>query len=105
MNLVSVIVPCFNEEEALPYFYDEIVKISKLMQDVDFEFIFVNDGSKDKTLSVIKNLAKNDSRVKYISFSRNFGKEAAIYAGFQNCIGDYAVLIDADLQDPQHLLT
>ena len=84
MNLVSVIVPCFNEEEALPYFYDEIVKISKLMQDVDFEFIFVNDGSKDKTLSVIKNLAKNDSRVKYISFSRNFGKEAAIYAGFQN---------------------
>lgn len=74
------------------------------MQDVDFEFIFVNDGSKDKTLSVIKNLAKNDSRVKYISFSRNFGKEAAIYAGFQNCIGDYAVLMDADLQDPPHLL-
>ena len=104
MNLVSVIVPCFNEEEALPYFYDEIVKISKLMQDVDFEFIFVNDGSKDKTLSVIKNLPKNDSRVKYISFSRNFGKEAAIYAGFQNCIGDYAVLMDADLQDPPHLL-
>ena len=104
MNLVSVIVPCFNEEEALPYFYDEIVKISKFMQDVDFEFIFVNDGSKDKTLSVIKNLAKNDSRVKYISFSRNFGKEAAIYAGFQNCIGDYAVLMDADLQDPPHLL-
>ena len=104
MNLVSVIVPCFNEEEALPYFYDEIVKISKLMQDVYFEFIFVNDGSKDKTLSVIKNLAKNDSRVKYISFSRNFGKEAAIYAGFQNCIGDYAVLMDADLQDPPHLL-
>ena len=104
MNLVSVIVPCFNEEEALPYFYDEIVKISKLMQDVDFEFIFVNDGSKDKTLSVIKNLAKNDSRVKYISFSRNFGKEAAIYAGFQNCIGDYAVLMDAVLQDPPHLL-
>jgi len=104
LNLVSVIVPCFNEEEALPYFYDEIVKISKLMQDVDFEFIFVNDGSKDKTLSVIKNLAKNDSRVKYISFSRNFGKEAAIYAGFQNCIGDYAVLMDADLQDPPHLL-
>ncbi len=104
MNLVSVIVPCFNEEEALPYFYDEIVKISKLMQDVDFEFIFVNDGSKDKTLSIIKNLAKNDSRVKYISFSRNFGKEAAIYAGFQNCIGDYAVLMDADLQDPPHLL-
>lgn len=104
MSLISVIVPCFNEEEALPYFYDEIVKISKLMQDVDFEFIFVNDGSKDKTLSVIKNLAKNDSRVKYISFSRNFGKEAAIYAGFQNCIGDYAVLMDADLQDPPHLL-
>ena len=104
MNLVSVIVPCFNEEEALPYFYDEIVKISKLMQDVDFEFIFVNDGSKDKTLSVIKNLAKKDSRVKYISFSRNFGKEAAIYAGVQNCIGDYAVLMDADLQDPPHLL-
>lgn len=104
MNLISIIVPCFNEEEALPYFYDEITRISKLMQSVDFEFIFVNDGSKDKTLSIIKNLAKNDDRVKYISFSRNFGKEAAIYAGFQNCIGDYAVLMDADLQDPPYLL-
>lgn len=104
MSLISVIVPCFNEEEALPYFYKEINKASKIMSYVDFEFIFVNDGSEDKTLSVIKQLSENDSRVKYISFSRNFGKEAAIFAGFQNSTGDYVVLMDADLQDPPRLL-
>lgn len=104
MSLISVIVPCFNEEEALPYFYEEINKTSKIMSYIDFEFIFVNDGSKDRTLSVIKQLSKNDTRVKYISFSRNFGKEAAIFAGFQNSTGDYVVLMDADLQDPPYLL-
>lgn len=104
MSLISVIVPCFNEEEVLPYFYEEINKTSKIMSYIDFEFIFVNDGSKDRTLSVIKQLSKNDTRVKYISFSRNFGKEAAIFAGFQNSTGDYVVLMDADLQDPPYLL-
>lgn len=103
-KMISVIVPCFNEEESIPFFYREIKKIEKQMSDVRFEYIFVDDGSKDKTLELIKVYAKKDPLVKYISFSRNFGKEAAIYAGFQNCTGDYAVLMDADLQDPPHLL-
>lgn len=101
---ISVIVPCYNEEEALPYFYEEIIKTAKKMCDFDFEFIFVNDGSKDGTLVLSKELSKKDNRVKYISFSRNFGKEAAIYAGLKNSSGDYCVLMDADLQDPPALL-
>lgn len=104
MSLLSVIVPCFNEEDALPFFYEEIKKTAKEMNDVDFEFLFIDDGSKDKTISEIKRFASTDHRVKYISFSRNFGKEAAIYAGLQNCIGDYVVFMDADLQDPPSLL-
>ena len=104
METISVIVPCFNEQESLPFFYEEINKVSKRMNALSFEFIFVDDGSKDNTLSVIKEYASKDERVKYISFSRNFGKEAAIYAGFESCIGDYAVLMDADLQDPPSLL-
>ena len=104
MSIISVIVPCYNEEEALPYFYEEIKKTASKMDYVDFEFIFVNDGSKDNTLKILKDYSNNDARVKYISFSRNFGKEAAIFAGFQKCIGDYAVLMDADLQDPPYLL-
>ena len=104
METISVIVPCFNEQESLPFFYEEINKVSKQMNALSFEFIFVDDGSKDDTLSVIKEYASKDERVKYISFSRNFGKEAAIYAGFEACTGDYAVLMDADLQDPPSLL-
>lgn len=104
MEKISVIVSCFNEEEALPFFFQEIQKTMKEMDYVDFELIFVDDGSKDNTLSVIKDFSKEDERVKYLSFSRNFGKEAAIYAGFQHCTGDYAVLMDADLQDPPYLL-
>ena len=104
METISVIVPCFNEQESLPFFYEEINKVSNQMNALSFEFIFVDDGSKDNTLSVIKEYASKDERVKYISFSRNFGKEAAIYAGFEACIGDYAVLMDADLQDPPSLL-
>jgi glucosyltransferase len=104
MEIISVIVPCFNEQESLPFFYEEINKVSIQMNALSFEFIFVDDGSKDNTLSVIKEYASKDERVKYISFSRNFGKEAAIYAGFEDCIGDYAVLMDADLQDPPSLL-
>lgn len=101
---ISVIVPCYNEEESLPIFYGEIDIVAKLMKYVTFEFIFVNDGSKDKTLEVIRGLAKKDKRVRYISFSRNFGKEAAMYAGLENATGDYVVLMDADLQDPPSLL-
>lgn len=102
--MISVIVPCYNEEEALPFFYKEIDKISNKMKDIDFEFIFVNDGSKDKTLEVLKELSKEDKRVKYISFSRNFGKEAGMYAGLENAKGDYIAIMDADLQDPPELL-
>lgn len=104
MKMISIIVPCFNEEEALPLFYKEIDKISKKMDDLDFEFLFINDGSSDNTLSVLKNLNEKDKRVRYISFSRNFGKEAAMYAGFENSKGSYVVVMDADLQDPPSLL-
>lgn len=78
---ISVIVPCYNEEEVLPIFYEEIDRVSKEMHKVDFEFLFINDGSKDKTLNILRELAKKDKRVRYISFSRNFGKEAGMYAG------------------------
>ena len=98
--LISAIVPCYNEEEALPYFYKEICRVSGEMEEVDFEFLFIDDGSSDNTLAVLRKLAAEDRRVRYISFSRNFGKEAAMYAGFQNCRGDYAAVMDADLQDP-----
>lgn len=101
---ISVIVSCYNEEETIPYFYEEITKISNQMNELDFEFMFVNDGSKDKTLKIIKELAKKDKRVRFISFSRNFGKEAAMYAGLENATGDYVTLMDADLQDPPSML-
>lgn len=100
MSLLSVIVPCFNEEKALPFFYEEI---TKLTLPVEVELIFVDDGSHDGTLKVVQQYARADERVKYISFSRNFGKEAAIYAGLENARGDYAVIMDADLQDPPAL--
>lgn len=103
-KLLSVVVACYNEEEALPYFYKEIVKVAKKMQEVDFEFIFVNDGSKDGTLEVVKKFHQKDKRVRYVSFSRNFGKEAAMYAGLEYTKGDYVTLMDADLQDPPALL-
>ncbi len=104
MEKISVIVPCYNEEESLPLFYEEINNISKKMNKIKFEFLFIDDGSSDKTLSICKKLTKKDSRVRYISFSRNFGKEAAIYAGLENAIGDYIAVMDADLQDPPKLL-
>ena len=106
-NLISIIIPCYNEETAVPYFYDAITKQSELMNDkydVDFEYLFVNDGSKDNTLQVIKEYAKNDKRVKYVSFSRNFGKEAAMYAGLKNVGGDFVAVMDVDLQDPPYML-
>lgn len=97
---ISIIVPCYNEEESLPIFYKEIDKISKEMKVVDFEFLFINDGSRDKTLNILREMAKKDKRVRYISFSRNFGKEAGMWAGLENANGDYVAIMDADMQDP-----
>ena len=103
MKKISIIVPCYNEEQAIPYFYEEITKIAEKTEK-DFEFIFVNDGSKDNTIDIVKNYAKKDKRVKYIHFSRNFGKEAAMYAGLEHSTGDYVAIMDADLQEPPALL-
>lgn len=97
---ISIIVPCYNEEESLPIFYKEIDKISKEMKVVDFEFLFINDGSRDKTLNILREMAKKDKRVRYISFSRNFGKEAGMWAGLENATGDFVAIMDADMQDP-----
>ena len=104
MEKMTLIVPCYNEEEVLPFFYEEFQKVAKRLEAYRTEVIFVDDGSRDRTLEVIKKLAEEDERVKYISFSRNFGKEAAIYAGFQHADGDYIAMLDADLQDPPSLL-
>ena len=103
-KLISVIVPCYNEQEVLHLFYKEISRVAAEMQAYDFEFIFVNDGSRDNTLKICKELAALDERVKYISFSRNFGKEAGIFAGFEKSKGDLVCMMDADLQDPPALL-
>lgn len=106
MRLLSVIVPCYNEEENIRDFYDELCKNTDFFEkkQIAFEILYVNDGSKDQTVSEVKKLCAEDARVRLVSFSRNFGKEAAIYAGLQKCKGDLAVLMDADLQDPPSLL-
>jgi glycosyltransferase involved in cell wall biosynthesis len=101
---ISLIVPCYNEAEALPTFYEELNRVTKEMSKYEFELLFIDDGSKDETLEILKKKAQEDNRVKYISFSRNFGKEAAMYAGFCNVTGDYAAIMDADMQDPPALL-
>lgn len=101
---ISVIVSCYNEQESIPYFYEEITKVADQMKSFHFEFLFVDDGSIDHTLSILKTLSKEDQRVRYLSFSRNFGKEASMYAGLENSTGDYVTLMDADLQDPPSLL-
>lgn len=103
MKKISIIVPCYNEEAALPLFYPVAHEVLEKLPD-DYELIFVNDGSKDKTLEILRDLAAKDPHVFYISFSRNFGKEAAMYAGFVNASGDYVAVMDADLQDPPALL-
>ena len=103
-ELISLVVPCYNEEQSLPYFWEQTAAVMQQMNYLDFEVIFVDDGSRDKTLEVLRELAKSDSRVKYLSFSRNFGKEAAMFAGFEHAKGDYAAVMDADLQDPPALL-
>ena len=108
MKLLSVVVPCWNEEEVIPFFYKEMHKTMEEFKvsypDTSFELIFVDDGSVDRTLLLIKELAEKDPCIRYISFSRNFGKEAALYAGFENSRGDYVVCMDVDLQDPPALL-
>lgn len=101
--MISIIIPCFNEEEALSYFYPEICKVLDSMRE-DYELLFVNDGSTDGTLDALKRHAENDKHVVYLSFSRNFGKEAAMYAGFCNTRGKYVAVMDADMQDPPSLL-
>ncbi len=102
--LVELIVPCYNESEVIKMFYDECCKVIDSIKQYEFNFIFIDDGSKDNTLEIMKDLAKKDERVKYISFSRNFGKESAMYAGLKNSTGDYAVILDADLQHPPALI-
>ena len=104
MDKISVAVPCYNEEAALEPFFAAVSAVAEQMPDVEFEFLFIDDGSRDKTFEKMQDLAQRDSRVKYISFSRNFGKEAGIYAGLENADGDYVVIMDADLQDPPALL-
>lgn len=101
---ISIVVPCYNEEESLPIFYEEICRVASEMKKVDFEFLFINDGSKDKTLNLLREFSKNDKRVRYISFSRNFGKEAGMYAGLSNVTGDYVAIMDADMQDPPSMI-
>ena len=110
MDKMSIIVPCFNEKEALPLFYNKITQVFDQMSQesetagLSYELIIVDDGSSDGTLDIAKELAANDSGVKYISFSRNFGKEAAMYAGLQHASGEYVAIMDADLQDPPEML-
>ena len=106
MSLLSVIVPCYNEEENVPYFYEEFIKNKDFFdkEGIDFEIIYVDDGSKDNTASRVKELRSKDERVRLLSFSRNFGKEAAMYAGLRKSKGDYVAIMDADLQDPPSLI-
>lgn len=104
MDKITVVVPCYNEEPSLHLFYEEMERVAAEMKGCTFEYLFVDDGSKDGTLSCIRELKKKDEKVKYVSFSRNFGKEAAIYAGLSHSTGDYVAIMDADLQDPPALL-
>lgn len=104
MDKITIIVPCYNEEEVLPKLYEEVKKVRQQMPEQQLELFFVDDGSKDGTLQLVKSMAAEDSLVKYLSFSRNFGKEAAMYAGLENAEGDYVVFMDSDLQDPPALL-
>lgn len=105
MKLLSIVVPCYNEQDAMPIFYNEVFKVAEKMKNsVDFEIIFVDDGSNDNTLQVARDLSEKDNRIKYLSFSRNFGKESAIYAGLKKAAGDLVAIMDVDLQDPPELL-
>lgn len=103
-KIISIVVPCYNEEESIEIFYNEIEKVFKTIKGAGFELIFIDDGSNDKSKSIMQDLSKKDERVKYISFSRNFGKEAGMYAGLSEVTGDYATIMDVDLQDPPEYL-
>lgn len=103
-ELISIVVPCYNEEESIDFFIKELNKVESKLNNLDFEYIFVNDGSKDNTLNILRSLSKGDSKYSYISFSRNFGKEAGLLAGLEKASGDYVSVMDVDLQDPPHLL-
>ena len=104
MEKCSVVVPCFNEQESLPIFYEAMENVIKDMKELEFEYLFVDDGSTDSTIDILRALSEKDDKVHYLSFSRNFGKEAAMYAGLSNAVGDYVVIMDADLQDPPAIL-
>ena len=108
-KLITVVVPCYNEQEVLPLFHEEILRVSDEMTEnhpyLEFEFLFINDGSRDKTLEILREYSKQDSRFRYVSFSRNFGKEAGMLAGLENSKGDYVVIMDADLQHPPKLMS
>ncbi len=104
METLTIIVPCYNEEQTVQIFYDTVEKVVKEIPDICIEYLFVDDGSKDRTLSELKKLHEKDKKVGYLSFSRNFGKEAAMYAGLSHAAGDYVVIMDTDLQDPPALL-
>ncbi len=104
MDMISIIIPCYNEEDALPVYYQAMSKIVAEMSEVKFELLFVDDGSSDRTLDLLKDFNHKDPRCKFLSFSRNFGKESAIYAGLKNARGDYVATMDVDLQDPPGLL-
>lgn len=100
MKKISVVVPCYNEEDIIEEFYKEVKQTFELIKNYEYEIIFVDDGSKDNTIKIIKNIKQKDSNIKIISFSRNFGKESAMYAGLENANGDLVVVMDSDLQHP-----
>ena len=104
MKKITIMVPAYNEEESLPFLYERLNKLMNENKNYEFEILFVNDGSKDKTLDIIKELRKKDNRISYVNFSRNFGKEIAMLAGLDYATGDAVVFIDADLQDPPELI-
>ena len=104
MSKMSIVVPCYNEEAALPVYYKEMCRVMKEMSELEFEIIYVDDGSADGTLGILKDMNDKDERCKFLSFSRNFGKEAALYAGLKSAAGDYVATMDVDLQDPPGLL-
>lgn len=101
---ISILIPAYNEQEVLQPLYERLVMLAGKTSDYDFEFLFVNDGSRDKTLEIIKSYAEKDNRIAYVNLSRNFGKEIAMIAGLDNVTGDATVIIDADLQDPPELI-
>ncbi len=106
LPLLSLVVPCYNEEPTVPYFYEAFTKFATtMMERTRFEVVFVDDGSRDKTIDIIRSLSEKDDRIKYITFSRNFGKEPAMLAGFKKCTGDYIAIMDVDLQDPLEMLS